>query len=110
MKLRVPDAMEKEMKDFVDGKTEDLPSVVWIHWNCNSLFDQTLGKPNMIKNLDITFDNEVVKLADKKDLEKKDEKIEESKSEQEPKENTSPNESTLEVNSAEGKTTKSPKA
>lgn len=81
MKLRVPNAMEKEMKDFVEGKTGELPSVVWIHWKCNSFFDQVLGKPNMITNLEITFDNKVVKLADEKDLEKEDEKTEESKSE-----------------------------
>lgn len=110
MKLRVPNAMEKEMKDFVEGKNDEPPSVVWIQWKCNSFFDRVLGKPNMITNLKITFDNEVVKLADKKDLEKKDEKNEEQKSEEKPKGKTSPNEATPNANPIEGRDTKSSKA
>ena len=93
MKMRVPNAMEKEMKDFVEGKNDEPPSVVWIHWKCNSLFDHVLGKPNTIKSLEITFDKEIVELAGEKDLEKKDKKNEESKSEEKPKEETLRNES-----------------
>jgi len=93
--------MEKEMKDFVDGKTEDLPSVVWIHWNCNSLFDQILGKPNMIKNLDITFDKEVVRIADEKELENEDEKAEDTKSEEKPKDKISEDKTSPGTNPAE---------
>ena len=109
MKLRVPNAMEKEMKDFVEGKTDEPPSVVWIHWKCNSSLDQVLGKPNMITSLDITFDNEVVKIADTEDLEKKDEKTEESKSEVKPGE-TLLDDKKPTANSPESRTAERPKA
>lgn len=109
MKLRVPNAMEKEMKDFVEGKTDEPPSVVWIRWNCNGLFDQILGKPNMIKNLDITFDNEVIRIAEAEDLEKKEEKTEESTSDTKPKGETSSDDKKPEANSAEGENAERPK-
>lgn len=110
MKLRVPNAMEKEMKDFVEGKTDELPSVVWIHWKCNSFFDQVLGKPNMITSLDITFDNEVVRIADAEDLEKRGEKTGKSQSEVKPKSETSSDDKKPAANYPESRTAERPKA
>lgn len=68
MKKKVPDAMEKRMKNFVDGDGEDLPSVVWLHWECNSLFDRILGKSNMIRGINVMFGNEAVQIAGEEDL------------------------------------------
>jgi len=68
MKTRVPIAMEKKMEDFVEGKSDELPSSVWMQCKHSSLFDRILGRPNMIKNLEIKFGNETIKLADENDM------------------------------------------
>lgn len=85
MKLRVPNAMEKEMKDYVEGKTDEPCSIVWMHWESSSLLDRIIGKPNMIKKLNITFDKKSVEIAGKEDLEKADEDNKELKSVEKPK-------------------------
>lgn len=71
MKLRVPKAMDKEAEEFVNGTVDEPPfSTVWIKWQTSSPLDRILNKPNWIGKLEITFDNEVQKIADESELKK----------------------------------------
>jgi hypothetical protein len=79
MKLRVPEAMDKKAEDFINGKVDQPPfSAVWIKWKTSSMMDKILNKPNSISKLEITFDDEVQKIADEGEL-KKEENIGEKK-------------------------------
>lgn len=73
MKRRVPEAMSKEAKEFIDGIVDEPPfSTVWIKWQTSSPFDMLLSKPNRISKLEITFDNEIQKIADESELKKEE--------------------------------------
>ncbi|MGH9345004.1 MAG: hypothetical protein ACRD19_14740 [Terriglobia bacterium] len=69
MKLRVPKAIERKAKDFVDGQADQPPfSAVWLRWQASSLLDKALGKPNHIEALEIVFDDEAAEIANEDDL------------------------------------------
>jgi hypothetical protein len=71
MKLRVPEAMDKEAEDFINGKADEPAfSAVWIKWQTSSTLDRILNKPNWISKLEITFDDEAQKIADESELKK----------------------------------------
>ena len=75
MKLRVPEAMDKKAEDFINGKADQPPfSAVWIKWQNSSMMDRILNKPNSISKLEITFDDEVQKIAEESELKKEEEK------------------------------------
>ena len=82
MKLRVPKAMDKEAEAFINGTVDEPPfSAVWIKWQTSSPLDRILNKPNWIGKLEITFDNEVQKIAEEDEL-KKEEVVENKEAEQ----------------------------
>ena len=69
MKMRVPKAMDKKAEDFVSGKIDAPPfSTVWIRWETFGLLDLILGKPNQIKKLEITFDEDREEIAKEEEL------------------------------------------
>jgi hypothetical protein len=73
VKTNVPLAIEKQTKKFLDGEIDTLPSNIWLHWKNNSFLELIANKPNQIKELKITFDEESVALADEKELTKQEE-------------------------------------
>jgi len=80
MKLRVPEAMDKKAEDFINGKVDQPPfSAVWIKWQNSSMMDRILNKPNSISRLEITFDDEIQKIAEENELKKEEEKNTEDK-------------------------------
>jgi hypothetical protein len=79
MKIRVPKAMDKEAEDFVNGEGDVPPfSSVRIRWQTSSLLERILDKPNRISKLEITFDDEVQKIADDEELKEEEKKEKET--------------------------------
>ncbi|MGD1003199.1 MAG: hypothetical protein ABR884_01315 [Minisyncoccia bacterium] len=84
MKLRVPKAMDKKAEEFLNGTVDEPPfSTVWMRWQTSSPLDKILNKPNWIGKLEITFDDEVQKIAEESELKKEEkEDVENKKTEQ----------------------------
>lgn len=74
MKLRLPEAMDKEADDFITGKVDVPPfSVVRIQWETASPLERVLNKPNWISKLDISFDGKAQDMVKEYELKKVEE-------------------------------------
>ncbi|MBI5072123.1 hypothetical protein HZB93_04555 [Candidatus Falkowbacteria bacterium] len=74
MKTKMSALFSKKEKEYLDGKGEDvLEQTVWLKWHRTPLIEQAIGKPNMIKKLEVYFGDTPVPIATEDELGKPEE-------------------------------------
>lgn len=69
MKTKMSALFGKKEKEYLDGKGEDiLEQTVWLKWHRTPLIEQAIGKPNMIKKLEVYFGDTPVPIATEDEL------------------------------------------
>ncbi len=71
LETNLPKLMDAQTKDFVDGKTDQLPIYIWMHHKGNSLLDMFAGRPQQIKEVTLEMDNKTFTVADAKEIQEK---------------------------------------
>ena len=97
LKANLPKLIDGKTKDFVDGKTDQLPIYVWMHHKGSSLLDIFAGRPQQIKEVTLEMDDQTFTVVDAKEIQKKEKeqgvntnKIDQNKKTEEPKPETEP--------------------
>lgn len=72
LKINLPKLIDGKTKDFVDGKTDQLPIYVWMHHKGSSLLDMFAGRPQQIKELTLEMDDQTFTVVDSKEIQEKE--------------------------------------
>lgn len=75
LKTNLPKLIDGKTKDFVDGKTDQLPIYVWIHHKGSSMLDMFAGRPQQIKELTLEMDDQTFTVVDAKEIKEKEQGI-----------------------------------
>jgi hypothetical protein len=60
IKVNLPSVIERQAKNFLEGKSEELPEFVRVNFKTNSLWDSIMDRPNHIRDFKFTFGKEEV--------------------------------------------------
>ncbi|GEM_PF-4345562 len=72
LETNLPKLIDAKTKDFVDGKTDQLPIYVWMHHKGSSLLDMFAGRPQQIKELTLEMDEQTFTVVDSKEIQQKE--------------------------------------
>ncbi len=76
MKIRSQKAIDNKSADYVSGKTDELPfEDIWLSWEATSIIDRLFGKPNLIKNVNIFFDDDLEPLINASEIAEMEDRI-----------------------------------
>lgn len=75
LEANLPKLIDGKTKDFVDGKTDQLPIYVWMHHKGSSLLDMFAGRPQQIKELALEMDDQTFTVVDAKEIKEKEQGI-----------------------------------
>ncbi|TSC65602.1 MAG: hypothetical protein G01um101477_405 [Candidatus Doudnabacteria bacterium Gr01-1014_77] len=71
LETNLPKLIDAKTKDFVEGKTDQLPISVWMRHKGNSFLDMFAGRPQQIKEVTLEMDKNSFTLIDAKEIQDK---------------------------------------